>query len=58
MSNETQGRFFAYRKGPEWDLPLSERKEALERTREAVRDKESDIREKLGIELAVDWVIM
>ena len=58
MSNETQGRFFSYKKSPEWDLPLSERKEALERTREAIKNKESEIREKLGNELDVDWVIM
>ena len=60
MSNESQPRVFALKSSsnPEWELPLSEEKEAIENTSLALRKHASDARQAFNNERNVDWVIM
>jgi hypothetical protein len=58
MSNESETRIFAFQKYPEWDLPPSEDRDAVERTKRAIREHASDIREAVGKDVELDWVIM
>jgi len=58
MSNESRTRFFALQKDPKWDLLSFEDTEAVERTMQAIREHASDIREAVGKDVVLDWVIM
>ncbi|KAF8338577.1 hypothetical protein F5887DRAFT_920002 [Amanita rubescens] len=58
MSSKSKNLFYAYQKKTEWDLPSSEEKEAVERTRQAVRDNASQIRGAFREDRDVDWVII
>jgi hypothetical protein len=58
MSSKSKDQFYAFQKHREWDLPSSEEREAVERTRQVVRDNAREIRDKFGNDRSVDWVIM
>jgi len=58
MSNDSQPRVFALKtRNPEWELPWSEEKEALEKTSLALAKHASDARKVFDDEKKVDWVI-
>jgi len=58
MLNRSKDQFYAYKKSPEWDLPRSEEREAVEKTQQAVRDNEHEVRSMFRDDRPVDWVIM
>jgi len=58
MSNESGTRIFALLKDPKWDLPSSEDTEAVESTMRAITEHAIDIREAVGKDVVLDWVIM
>ncbi len=58
MPNRSTDQFYAYKKSSEWDLPRSEERENVEKTQQAVRDNEHEVRSMFRDDQPVDWVIM
>jgi hypothetical protein len=57
MSNNNKLQYFAFKKDPQWNLPVSEEKEAVDKTRQAIKEQVKDIQKVIGNE-TLDWVIM